>query len=157
MLEHSRVKFPWPEAWGQEEKVIFLDELFLNTPIETMSELSLRDDPRLRSAFKEGDRLFAEWRTTSWTRGVNLVKKVAPSAMSCVRKCMAFVREQGHDVPGKLIKKPRRWAAEWRKRWRGFLGKLAIRDMDHLHMMRRKAPPKPNMAILGGPLKTGPK
>ena len=122
-----------------------------------MSELSLRDDPRLRIAFKEGDRLFAEWRTTSWTRGVNLVKKVAPSAMSCVRKCMGFVREQGHDVPGKMIRKPRRWAAEWRKRWRGFLGKLAIRDMDQLHMMRRKAPPKPPLATGGGPFKNRPK
>ena len=77
MLEHSRVHFDWSD-WQLAERENFVQDIFLDTPVEDLVDLLDQEGHDLQTARREAQRLHAEYQTMQWTQALNSECAVAP-------------------------------------------------------------------------------
>ena len=150
MLRRSTVKPPW-ETWPHPRKVEFLNDLIMGTTMENL--MDILDDPGVGAARarREGERLFAEYRTMQWTADLNSTRAIAPDTGSVVEHHHTLL-PPFHEARQQNNQAKRAWAKRWRQRWAGGLGKIKAGHIDPPEILREKA-----NGVLEVPLEPPPK
>ena len=141
MLEHSRAHFEWFD-WELEQRENFVDEVFLDTPVEDLVDLLDEEAHDIQTARREAQRLHAEYQTMQWTQALNSECAVAPE-WSDVRARHLAHEAQNDIVQERYRKQPRSWCQRWRERWGGHVRKLKTGEHDSPAIMAEKARREP--------------
>jgi len=141
MLEHSRVHFDWSD-WQLAERENFVQDIFLDTPVEDLVDLLNQEEPDLETARREAQRLHAEYQTMQWTHALNSECAVAPQWTDVRDRHLAH-EAQNNIVADTYRRQPRSWCQRWRERWGGHVKKLKTGEHDQPAILQEKATREP--------------
>ena len=136
ILCRSRAPPPW-QTWEQTARVNFLTELILATSVETLTEILDENGREANVIRQEAERLWAEFRTVSWTKDLNTRTAIAPQRTTVVEQHLSHL-PAFDEARYRTQDAQRQWCSRWRRRWSGFLGKMKAGETDPPDIIREK-------------------